>query len=290
MNPTSRRAAILAALTAAATALTTRQANALPPTPTNAYDDNAVRAITGGLTDAGYVEYTTTPTDDIAATHNLTQLEQRIQYMLDDNLDAIASPPPTPTPPTPPTPTRTTRILCVGDSITLGTGSTDGTGYRRYLTDLLGRRGIAPTYTMQAYGGQTLRYVAPRAIDAIPAANPNIMLVHLGTNDAVQPDLTDWQTRIGNLIDQALAASPTLHICIAKIQYSRNTGAITNEQTINAAITAAVNARTTTGRDTTADMTGIPARWTEDGIHPGNTAYNDMPHRWLDAIEGWLPA
>src|SRR5690242_5692238 len=101
MNPTSRRAAILAALTAAATALTTRQANALPPTPTNAYDDNAVRAITGGLTDAGYVEYTTTPTDDIAATHNLTQLEQRIQYMLDDILDAIASlrPPPTPTPP-----------------------------------------------------------------------------------------------------------------------------------------------------------------------------------------------
>src|SRR5689334_17433817 len=189
-----------------------------------------------------------------------------------------------------PTPTRTTRILCVGDSITLGAGSTDGTGYRRYLTELLGRRGIAPTYTMQAYGGQTLRYVAPRAIDAIPAANPNIMLVHLGTNDAVQPDLTDWQTRIGNLIDQALAASPTLHICIAKIQYSRNTGAITNEQTINAAITAAVNARTTTGRVTTADMTGIPARWTEDGIHPGNTAYNDMAHRWHNAIEGWLPA
>src|SRR5690242_21325101 len=282
MNPTSRRAAILAALTAAATALTTRQANSFPTRRSSDLDDNAVRAIAGGLTDAGYVEYTTNPTDDIAATHNLTQLEQRMQYMLDDILDAIAT--------LRPTPTRTTRILCVGDSITLGAGSTDGTGYRRYLTELLGRRGIAPTYTMQAYGGQTLRYVAPRAIDAIPAANPNIMLVHLGTNDAVQPDLTDWQTRIGNLIDQALAASPTLHICIAKIQYSRNTGAITNEQTINAAITAAVNARTTTGRVTTADMTGIPARWTEDGIHPGNTAYNDMAHRWLDAIEGWLPA
>src|SRR5690242_5889120 len=152
MNPTSRRAPNLAPLTAAPTAPTTRQANALPPTPTNAYDDTAVRAITRGLTDAGYVEYTTTPTDDIAETHNLTQLEQRIQYMLDDILVAIAS--------LRPTPTRTTRILCVGDSITLGTGSTDGTGYRRYLTDLLGRRGIAPTYTMQAYGGQTLRYVA----------------------------------------------------------------------------------------------------------------------------------
>ena len=280
MNIATRRAALIAALTTAAAAISSSRANALPPTPTGTYDDNAVRAIAGGLTDAGYVEYTTNPTDDIAATHNLTQLEQRMQYMLDDILDAIAT--------LRPTPTRTTRLLCVGDSITLGAGSTDGTGYRRYLTELLGRRGIAPTYTMQAYGGQTLRYVAPRAIDAIPAANPNIMLVHLGTNDAVQPDLTDWQTRIGDLIDQALGASPTLHICIAKIQYSRNTGAITNEQTINAAINAAVNARTNTGRVTTADMTGIPARWTEDGIHPMNAAYNDMAHRWHNAIEGWL--
>lgn len=282
MNPTSRRAAIIAALTTAVAAIGANRANALPPTPTSAYDDNAVNAITSGFTDAGYVEYSTNPTDDAAATHNLTQLEQRIQYMLDDLLDAIAS--------LRPTPTRNTRILCVGDSITYGSGSTDGQGYRRYLTDLLDRRGTAPTYWLQAYPGQTLRYVAPRAIAAIPAAHPDIMLVHLGTNDAAQNDLTDWQTRLGDFLDQALAASTTLRICIAKIQYGRNQTIAAREQQINTWIDTAVNTRVGTGRITTADMTPIPARWTEDGIHPGNAAYNDMAHRWHAAIEGWLPS
>lgn len=280
MNPTSRRAAIIAALTTAATTLNTTHANAY--TTATDYDPNVSRALAIGATDAGWTEYSGPTTDNETATHNLQALERRLQHMLDNLLDAITT--------LRPTPTHTIRILCVGDSITYGFGSTDMQGYRRYLTDLLGRRSTAPTYTIQAYPGQTLRYVAPRAIAALPTANPDIVLIHLGTNDAAQNDLTDWQTRLGDLLDQTLASSPTIRICVARISYVRDLTVAARQQQINTWIDAAVTARAGTGRIVTADLTPISARDTEDGIHPMNAAYSDMAHRWHNAIEEWLPA
>jgi lysophospholipase L1-like esterase len=250
------------------------------------YSPDTARAIAIGATAAGYVEYVSPASDDEAAAHNLQQMEQRLTAFALYQRDSLAALRRT----LGLTPTTGVRVLCVGDSITDGAGSTDGTGYRTWLTDLLDQRRAAPTYSLQAYPGQTLRYVAPRAIAALPTARPDLVLVHLGTNCAMQNDLTDWQARYADLVDQTLASSPTVRVACARIQYSRNTTVAAREQQINGYIDAVVAARVAGGRVVTADMTGLQARWTEDGVHPMDAGYMHMAQQWAAAIGPWLPA
>jgi len=249
---------------------------------TSPYSPDTVRAIAIGATAAGYVEYTNLGADDEAATHNLQETERRLTALalyLRDSITQLRT-----------APTHTSRIMCVGDSITVGAGSTDSNGYRTWLTDLLAQRNTAPTYTVQAYSGQTLRFVAPLAIAALPAALPDIVLIDLGTNDAAQNDMSDWQTRYASLVDQILASSPTVRVACARIQLGRDTTVASREQTINGYIDAVVAGHQSGGRVAAADMTVISQRWTEDGIHPMDAGYMRMAQQWTAAIAQWLPA
>jgi lysophospholipase L1-like esterase len=279
----TRRTAVTAALALAATAASTTDASADPYNPNGA---SIARAVAEGAPAEGWVEDpNVTPSwDGDLATWNLREIEarqnERDRYVIASLAALRRDLAPT---------TSTVKIMCVGDSITTGAGSTDGTGYRWWLTDLLAQRHTAPTYNLQAYSGQTLRFVAPLALAALPAAQPNIVLVHLGTNDAMQNDLADWQNRYVAFIDQILASSPTVRVACARIQYGRDTTVASREQQINGYIDNVVAARTAGGRVVSADMTVVPQRWTVDGIHPLDTGYERMAWQWAAAIGAWLP-
>jgi lysophospholipase L1-like esterase len=248
---------------------------------TSPYSPDTARAVAIGATAAGYVEYTNLGSDDEAATHNLQEMERRLTALGLYLRDSLAS--------QRPAPAHAIKIMCVGDSITDGAGSTDSQGYRPWLTDLLGQRGTSPAYSLQAYSGQTLRFVAPLALAALPTAQPDVVLVHLGTNDAMQNDMTDWQNRYATFVDQVLASSPTVRVACARIQYGRNTTVAAREQQINGYIDNVVTARTAGGRVVAADMTVVPQRWTEDGIHPIDAGYMRMAQQWTAALGPWLP-
>jgi len=250
---------------------------------TSPYSPDTATAILGGVTSAGYVEGSAPTWDDpTVAAYNAQAIEQRAALLALDaraNLAALRAD-------LGRAAVATVKIMCVGDSITLGTGSTDGNGYRPWLADLLGRQHIDAPMTTVAEGGQTLRHMAPLAIAALPTTQPDIVLIHLGTNDAVQPDLTDWQNRYGQLVDQILASSPTIRVVCARIGLTRQ--APTADSTINGYVDAVVNARKAAGRVTTADMTVISQRWTVDGIHPLDAGYLRMAQQWATAIGPWL--
>jgi len=252
------------------------------PTP---YSPGTARALAMGASEFGYIEGTSPTWDDEVVTWNLKSVEERLTVLAMDQRDNLAALradlKPT---------TGTIKIMCVGDSITSGAGSSDGTGYRPWLADLVARRHTSAALSVCAYPGQTLRYVAPIAIGQLPTDQPDIVLVHLGTNDAMQGDTADFQTRYGQFIDQILASSPTVRVACARINLSRPTTLSATESTLNTAIDAAVSARKSTGRVVSADMTGIPYRWTGDGVHPLDAGYLRMAQQWTAAIAPWLPA
>lgn len=185
-------------------------------------------------------------------------------------------------------PAGSVRILCVGDSITLGIGSSDGTGYRGWLDSLLGRRHLDATFAMCAEGGQTLRHMAPLALAMLPSVKPDIVLINLGVNDAVQPDMVDWPARYAAFITAILASSATVKVAVARINISRRPDLAGPQAAVNPMVDAVVGGFPAT-RVVAADMSVIHHRWTVDGIHPGNAGYLKMAQQWLTATSKWLP-
>ncbi|WP_405019569.1 GDSL-type esterase/lipase family protein [Kitasatospora sp. NBC_00070] len=251
---------------------------------TTPYSPETATALAIGATTAGYVEGSGPTWDDDIATYNLREADRRASILALYQRDAIAALHRALLPPT-----ATVRVLCAGDSITLGTGSTDGAGYRPWLASLLVQRRINTQFTVIAQGGKTMREMTPAILAALPAACPDIVLIAFGTNDAAQPDLTDWAARCGQLVDQILASSPTVRVVVARPALSRAAWLTTGEAAVDAAVDTVVNARKTGGRAASADMTTVPQRWTGDGVHPLDAGYLLMAQRWTDAINPWLP-
>jgi lysophospholipase L1-like esterase len=255
--------------------------------PLTTADRSKLQSATLGATEAGWDESNAPSWATGTMTHNAKAVEDRLTALLADLVDqgdrlrtdlGLG-------------PTRTIKVYCVGDSITSGAYSQDGTGYRRYLPGHLGRRRIAPTISVCAYPGQTLRYVAPIALAALPTVQPDVVLVHLGTNDAMQNDMADWQNRLDAFIGSILASSPTVRVVVARIGLNRDATVNARQASINGYIDAVVSARQAGGRVTSADMVPVcPSRWTVDGIHPMDTSYRLMSGVWTEAIMRILPA
>ena len=141
---------------------------------------------------------------------------------------AVASPAATTTPlpsRTPPRhiPPASWTVLPLGDSITLGVGSTTGDGYRGPLLQLapgityVGNQGAAPLLHMGLSGWRIdqLLAVAPTALAMY---RPAYVLLHAGTNDTVQGHtsgtmLADMTT----LLDAIHAADPGGMVLLAVI-------------------------------------------------------------------------
>lgn len=299
MNPLTRRASITGGLIAAALIATTRDAAAVPVDLTAHPSDQTMHAI--GASPDGFASQDAIPWNDDLDTHNLRDTENRetlFHRHHRDGIDAImaALAPPT----------STLRILCVGDSITVGAGSTSpggtydryylgtGPGYQPWLASNLLRRRIKADITTVAQGGQTLRTMTPPTLAALPTARPDIVLIDLGTNDiGGATDFTpDWTQRYGSLLDQILASSPAVKIACATIPTSRDPYLAARTPALNTAITTAVNARKGTGRVTVADLTQLSPHWTGDGLHPLEAGHLHNASAYTAALTnaGWIPA
>jgi len=292
MNAITRRAAIISAGIAGMLAIGNK-ANAA--TVTDTYSPSAFTAEAIGATSDGWTDQTGVPWDDDSSAHNHRDTENRQNALAThhrdgiDGLYAILAPP-----------TTTLKIMCVGDSITEGAGSTSpgggynqyylgtGQGYKPWLISNLTRRRIKTELTVIAEGGQTLRHQSPRVIAALPTARPDIVLIHLGTND-IGTDTDDWQNRYGQLIDAILASSPTVKVACALLQHYRRPYLDAGTTTINGWVTAAVTARAGSNRVTTADMRQLSTHWTADGTHPLESGYLHIANTWTSAIAPWLP-
>ncbi|HUF32705.1 MAG TPA: SGNH/GDSL hydrolase family protein [Acidimicrobiales bacterium] len=199
------------------------------------------------------------------------------------------------------------RIMAVGDSITEGV-ALDGT-YRPYLWRALGDRGHHVDFVGDRHGirnGEDRRYRfdadhqswsgwrADQVGDTLAAAaarhRPDIVLIHLGTNDINQRrSIGRAASAIEGAIRAAQVGSPDATILVAQLigraGYQRQTAAL------NRAI-ARVVATSSTPRSLVVLVDHHdrfePKRHTRDGTHPNAAGSRLMAQRWLAAVEDAL--
>jgi hypothetical protein len=201
------------------------------------------------------------------------------------------------------------KIMPLGDSITAGPGC-----WRAILWDNLQSAGYTNIHfvgTQQGGGCQTAYYdinheghggfsaagIASQNLlpGWLSATNPDIVLMHLGTNDIfANPATSTILAAYSTLVSQMRANNPNMRILVAQIIPMNPSGCSYCAQDVinlNAAIPAWAASLTTaqspvipvdqwTGFDATTD--------TVDGIHPNDTGFQKMAARWFPPLTAQL--
>jgi hypothetical protein len=116
---------------------------------------------------------------------------------------------------------------------------------------------------------------------------PNIVLVHLGTND-FRGDIAGAPDRLGKLIDHVVADAPDALVVVASvIPYPGGGSAV---MTFNNAIPAQVKTRADAGKHVIfLDMfKALTSSDLSDGVHPNEGGYEKMAVSWYSAIKDYL--
>ncbi len=201
-------------------------------------------------------------------------------------------------------------ILPVGDSITWGSGSTNGGSYRAPLFHLASANMRSITFVGANMSGPTMvdGLPFPRANSGYSGYNidtaagrqgisqffpaqvttykPDIILLMIGTND-VDSGETEIPTRLAMLMDTMLNADPSLLLVVAQIVPQRKAMPDTKNlqvQAYNAAIPPLVKARADAGKHVVmVDMYGAftanpdySTAYLVDRLHPNDTGYQVM--------------
>lgn len=201
------------------------------------------------------------------------------------------------------------RMMPLGDSITYGVGSSTKSSYRAYLwaglkahTDKLAfvgsqESGELPDNDHEGYPGRRIDQVASIAHCTVARSKPNVVTLHIGTNDMNQShDLANAPKRLGSLIDQVLADSPGVTVVVAKLIPSVKTGMQPKIDAFNAALPGVVAQRTGQGKHVLlVDMKGVTPSDLADTSHPNDDGYREMAKSFFSGIttayyRGWLRA
>lgn len=194
------------------------------------------------------------------------------------------------------------RILPLGASITHGVASSDGNGYRQYLRQQLVALGILvnmvgsnPNGTMKdndnsGWPGFIIDQTHAKSNIDTPNYKPNLVLINLGTNDAIQDiDIPNAGNRMSSMISDIYTQSPRATIILSSLIYNADTGAQARGLQINAQYKTLATKLRDAGKPLVyADMQSLagPALSdiSPDGVHPLDRGYQKMANVWLTAI------
>ena len=200
----------------------------------------------------------------------------------------------------------------MGDSITEGEAGHDT--YRRVLwqrlngagcvVDLVGSqsgvsggsRGSASTQPPHAdfdqdhegYWGYSVNEVTSMASGLVSQSQPDVVLVHLGTNDVLDGQSASGVAQeLGALIDAIRAGKPDAYILLAKIIPA--SGATSATAGLNSQIegVAASKSSATSPVVSVDQASGYSVSDNYDGIHPGTSGESKLGNRWADAVLAW---
>ena len=190
------------------------------------------------------------------------------------------------------------RIMPLGASITYGVGSTTGNGYRQRLLDILKLGGNKVDYvgelksgTMadpdnEGFKGKLIDEVAKLSRAKIESSKPNIVLLHVGTNDMVQSiDLNTAPQRLGAFVDEILKASPRAVVIVSELIVSRNADVMKRIKAFNPRAMAEMKKRRQAGKHVLTVAPHVQTSQMSDDFHPNNAGYNVMAESWAKALE-----
>ncbi|KAL5332568.1 SGNH hydrolase-type esterase domain-containing protein [Aspergillus crustosus] len=205
------------------------------------------------------------------------------------------------------------RILPLGASITWGTHSSNGNGYRKYLKDDFEDAGYTVNFVgsrkngnmvdneVEARPGNTIDQVSAAASASLHY-KPNIVLINAGTNDARRAiDIPNAGKRMRSLINK-LTAAPDMRntlIVLSTLLSSGNTAISRHTPAINNQYRALVRAMRAEGVQIVLaeinSASSIPRivypddfrqGGALDNTHPGDTGYKKMATIWANAVAG----
>jgi lysophospholipase L1-like esterase len=199
------------------------------------------------------------------------------------------------------------RVMPLGASITWGTSSSDGNGYREELRrHLAGDAGVAIDFvgsqqsgTMadrdnEGHPGLRIDQIAANADAWLAAARPDVVLLNVGTNDTLQNyDLPNAPARLDDLLDQIVAARPTAAVVFSTLVPSGNATNDSRVRTFNAALPAIASAQAAAGHNVRlVDLYGTltAADIGPDTIHPTDGGYVKLANLWYTALRPVLGA
>ncbi len=199
------------------------------------------------------------------------------------------------------------RIMPLGASITWGTSSTDGNGYRealrRHLADDAGvaidmvgsqRSGTAADNDNEGHPGYRIDAVAAGADAWIAAARPDVVLLNAGTNDMLQNyDVVNAPARLSALVDQILRAAPAATVVVSTLVPNPDATVESRVRAYNAQLPGIVQAKAAAGRkvrlaDLHANLTLTDIG--SDRIHPTDGGYRKLADVWYSALQPVLGA
>ena len=135
------------------------------------------------------------------------------------------------------------RVMAMGDSHTVGIGSSHYAGYRLaflkemsaggYEVDMVGGNANGPEgfdHRHQGYGGATTYEVSAFVHDKMEAYDPELVVLLVGTNDARLPGFNPlaFEIHFSVLVDRVFAANPNVKLIVSTIppqRYGRNENA-----------------------------------------------------------------
>lgn len=141
--------------------------------------------------------------------------------------------------------------------------------------------------------------IAEKAKRSQHSLDPNIILLHAGTNDLNESppiDPSQAPDRLGALIDQIIADSPDAIVLVAQIINAANPATESLIQVYNNAVPGEVKRRADSGHKImVSDFRSITAADLKDGIHPTDAGYQKMADIWFKGIQeaaqkGWIKA
>jgi len=197
--------------------------------------------------------------------------------------------------------------LPLGDSITRGVKSSDEGGYRSQLFKLIVAANQKVTFTgsltngpaqvsgrpfprmHEGHSGWTISQLSPLFPSPALDVKPNIILLHIGTNDIGSRDPAGMATHLEALLDRIAQNAPDALIVVAQITAARTDNDI--RDAYNAKIPGMVQSHAAKGQHIIGvdvnkiPMTGLSA----DGVHPNDQGYAYMAGIWYAAIKDLLP-
>ena len=205
---------------------------------------------------------------------------------------------------------RVAKVMLLGDSITQGNGSFNS--YRRMLwhsldaaghcVDFVGSRdtnfdGVHPPepdfdLDHEGHWGWRVEEVLGAINAWATAAQPDIVLVHLGTNDALaDQSAASTLDELDELVDRLRSANPSITLLLATLIPAADAGVNARIDEINAGLPALVTAKDTAdSRVILVDQnTGFdPATDTYDGLHPDLSGEAKMAANWFPVLDALL--
>ncbi|MFI7448569.1 GDSL-type esterase/lipase family protein [Nonomuraea sp. NPDC049714] len=203
---------------------------------------------------------------------------------------------------------RDVRIMALGDSITAGAGSSNGGGYRPMLNNLLREEGANVTFVGSQRSGPApdaheghptwgISQLAGITDSALATYRPNVVLLHIGTNDmSNNDDPGGAPARLGALIDQIFRAAPDVTLLVSTIVPSNSGTTQERIRRFNEAIRPEIGARWASGKHVyMVNMTSVTLTDLTDLLHPNDSGYLKMAGAFYHGLVqvgrgGWIGA